>query len=268
MRTCSVPNCDRKHYARGFCNTHYMRLRNGTDMDAPIRGSGPRTCTHDGCDRKHFSKGYCQPHYERLRKGRDMDAPIRGYGTKTCSVPHCDRKHVANGYCQLHWKRLIRGADMYAPTMSREAERPDTCTHPGCDRKHRAKGYCQAHYNRHRRGADMDAPMNKPRTEGRRIVISTVFLRTALGSETNCTECGGTFPAHVIEHDHLPGFKKRGSPSGLSGRNLYWEANVMQPVCANCHRTRTYLRREYDENSCDGAQRPNLVEWVRSGVPS
>jgi len=36
MKTCSVPNCDRKHYARGFCNTHYMRLRNGTDLDAPI----------------------------------------------------------------------------------------------------------------------------------------------------------------------------------------------------------------------------------------
>jgi hypothetical protein len=27
MRTCSVPGCDRKHVARGFCGAHYRRLR-------------------------------------------------------------------------------------------------------------------------------------------------------------------------------------------------------------------------------------------------
>lgn len=34
---CTAPNCSRNAYASGFCNAHYIRARNGQDMDAPIR---------------------------------------------------------------------------------------------------------------------------------------------------------------------------------------------------------------------------------------
>lgn len=30
-RLCSIPGCDKRHEARGFCKTHYARLRRGND---------------------------------------------------------------------------------------------------------------------------------------------------------------------------------------------------------------------------------------------
>lgn len=30
-RSCIIDDCDRKHYARGFCYTHYSRVRYQTD---------------------------------------------------------------------------------------------------------------------------------------------------------------------------------------------------------------------------------------------
>ena len=133
MRTCSVPNCDRKYKAKGYCQTHYKRLQNGEDMDAPIReyeygGTKPRRvetwCTHPGCDREHEAKGFCNMHYQRLKNGKDMDAPAQVYGIKTCSVTDCDRKHVAKGYCKTHYERHLKGQDMDAPIRQGRALSP------------------------------------------------------------------------------------------------------------------------------------------------
>lgn len=38
-RKCSVEWCERKHFAIGYCNMHYIRLRKGQDMDAKPYGS-------------------------------------------------------------------------------------------------------------------------------------------------------------------------------------------------------------------------------------
>lgn len=35
-RTCTQPGCEGRHEARGLCNAHYLRLRNGKPLDAPI----------------------------------------------------------------------------------------------------------------------------------------------------------------------------------------------------------------------------------------
>jgi hypothetical protein len=35
--TCQQPGCERAEHCRGWCNTHYWRMRHGKDMDAPIR---------------------------------------------------------------------------------------------------------------------------------------------------------------------------------------------------------------------------------------
>lgn len=40
-------------------------------------GTNPETCTHRGCDRPYAAGGYCNAHYLRSRNGADMDAPIR-----------------------------------------------------------------------------------------------------------------------------------------------------------------------------------------------
>lgn len=41
-RTCSVEGCERSHYARTYCHRHYLRYRNGLDMNTPIGKSRPK----------------------------------------------------------------------------------------------------------------------------------------------------------------------------------------------------------------------------------
>lgn len=42
-RGCSEPNCDQKHFGRGFCNTHYQRRRIADRRDVPVLG-GKKIC--------------------------------------------------------------------------------------------------------------------------------------------------------------------------------------------------------------------------------
>jgi hypothetical protein len=63
-----------------------------------------------------------------------------------------------------------------------------------------------------------------------------------------CTDCKGTFPAEVMDFDHLPGFKKvRGVSDmvirGMPNEVILSEIAKCQLVCSNCHRLRTSKRR-------------------------
>lgn len=64
---CSVGDCDRDAVikSRLMCNAHYLRERNGVDMDLPHSFRGARGCSVEGCDRSHYGRGYCQPHWYR-----------------------------------------------------------------------------------------------------------------------------------------------------------------------------------------------------------
>lgn len=50
---CSIKDCDRKVFARGLCQTHYKRLKNGMSLNAPIQRQYHGI---DGIER--FSKRY------------------------------------------------------------------------------------------------------------------------------------------------------------------------------------------------------------------
>ena len=62
-----------------------------------------------------------------------------------------------------------------------------------------------------------------------------------------CPDCGGEFPPVLMDFDHVRG-TKRGIISRLSGgrmakAKLMEEIAKCEVVCANCHRSRTLLRR-------------------------
>lgn len=46
---CSVNGCERNGYARGLCNAHHIRRRNGFPMDLPIRNRSRGTKCVDCC---------------------------------------------------------------------------------------------------------------------------------------------------------------------------------------------------------------------------
>lgn len=63
-----------------------------------------------------------------------------------------------------------------------------------------------------------------------------------------CTDCGGTYPFFVMDLDHLDGKKfSLGRAGCRSVENVKVEIAKCQPVCANCHRVRTYNRAHVDQ---------------------
>jgi hypothetical protein len=69
----------------------------------------------------------------------------------------------------------------------------------------------------------------------------------AIRGSTPCADCGVKYPYYVMDFDHIPGFKKVGNISDLVKKGatklLVEEIKKCELVCANCHRTRTHLRR-------------------------
>lgn len=82
---CSVQNCDRPHYAKGYCDAHWRRARLGKELDTPIQVKGRELCELQGCVRRHYAKGMCRAHYQRDRLGLSIDitTPIGEYAKPT-----------------------------------------------------------------------------------------------------------------------------------------------------------------------------------------
>lgn len=67
---CSIDNCYRKAYAKGFCNAHYIRHRKGIDLNLPIKNRKSGTLCRQ-CDKPLNGKGgwqLCSNHYRKERR--------------------------------------------------------------------------------------------------------------------------------------------------------------------------------------------------------
>jgi hypothetical protein len=80
MRTCDLPDCDRKHYGRGLCRMHWMRQRTHGDASTTLydRQGAPDHCVISDCERPHHSHGLCSRHDHRRRR----------HGVPTAGGPH------------------------------------------------------------------------------------------------------------------------------------------------------------------------------------
>ncbi len=156
--TCQHTSCDRTAEAAGWCNAHYIRQRNGKDMDAPIlhRNKG-KTCIQDGCENPARARGYCNMHSQRLITGGDMNAPPRSH-KGVCQHPPCAESAYCRGYCRPHYDRFRKGQDMGAPIKRRvRSYNGAVCKLGGCDRLAKANGYCGQHWRQERQGGQLNA---------------------------------------------------------------------------------------------------------------
>ena len=66
-----------------------------------------------------------------------------------------------------------------------------------------------------------------------------------------CTDCGIKYAPYVMDFDHVRGIKSYNVSSmvnkGVSVKNIEAEISKCEVVCSNCHRERTYKRREYTD---------------------
>jgi len=67
---CSVADCDSLHNAKGYCRSHYNRMRRHGSPFAgkPSTSTDVNACSVEGCDGKYEAKGLCQKHYCRMKK--------------------------------------------------------------------------------------------------------------------------------------------------------------------------------------------------------
>lgn len=76
-------------------------------------------------------------------------------------------------------------------------------------------------------------------------------------AEHVCTDCGGSFHFSAMDFDHLDDDKEfciaEGVGRGYSVRKLESEISKCELVCSNCHRLRTWLRKEEVVAQCQVA---------------
>lgn len=110
---CGVEGCERRRYARGWCEMHYRRvLRHGDPLHGEDR---PTVCTIDGCDRPVDAHGLCHGHYQRWLRSGDVEADVpleRRRQPETCTVEGCDRPTHSKGICNSHRYRVNTHGDL------------------------------------------------------------------------------------------------------------------------------------------------------------
>lgn len=106
---CQVPDCERDHSTRGYCEMHYRRVLKKGDPGppGPLRHRG--TCRIEDCDEEVDARGLCHGHYQRVsrKSSLPLDTPLRK-GKSMCKVEICDRYAEKRGYCPAHYKRVLK----------------------------------------------------------------------------------------------------------------------------------------------------------------
>lgn len=109
-KTCSVDGCDKTTHNKGTkCGMHYARLAKYGSTELPVRS--PNTCSITDCTREYYGKGYCQLHYRhstnpsnKLFDGRELDICT----VDNCDEYIANK---ITGYCNRHYIRYRRTGD-------------------------------------------------------------------------------------------------------------------------------------------------------------
>ena len=104
-KKCSVTNCDKKLKAKGYCQTHYMRLRRHGTTNDPV--STKAKCSIESCNDYSKARGFCYKHYHSYMKYDDpFHSNRRRIGRAPCKIESCEGFNHGGGYCQKHKYRL------------------------------------------------------------------------------------------------------------------------------------------------------------------
>lgn len=142
QRLCAFSGCRNAGRARGYCGTHYARLkRQGAFLHSAAEPQA--LCAAAGCDGAAFTRGYCSKHYQRWRNNGDPLTVRRGGNKKGCSLP--DRVRLDMG--AVAWMYEIER--LPAASIAQKFR----CSKPTILRRLRAAGIKIRHHNDTKRGA-------------------------------------------------------------------------------------------------------------------
>lgn len=108
--SCSSPTCERPATTKGFCHTHYNRMKRGADPNAPIQRRRPVGvfvgCSAEGCPEPTRRNGLCA-----LHSGRATYARITNSDRDPCGVEGCVKNEMIRGLCSIHYRRWRKDGD-------------------------------------------------------------------------------------------------------------------------------------------------------------
>ena len=131
---------------------------------------GQRICSIDDCGRPHYGRGWCRHHYVKWWKHGDPEhAPALDLGTP-CKVDGCERilePPYGRGMCSLHYQRWKKHGDPHRTRPRRQGV--DPCVIDGCDKPIKGRDWCDAHYSRWLRHGSPTAQLRGEVVDGKRI---------------------------------------------------------------------------------------------------
>lgn len=97
-RKCSADDCDKIHYARGFCVKHYYRFHRCNKSNLKPKKIGmPNSpkCIVQDCTEEARQNGKCLGHKSiKLSSSKKLG---------TCCLNGCYKQSTVNGYCTNHY---------------------------------------------------------------------------------------------------------------------------------------------------------------------
>lgn len=145
--TCTIENCDRKHWSRGLCRNHYAAWRRAGQKEVlrEARQREVRIC--EQCDgpippERRANVMFCSPQCKRRAQYDKQKANPEPKQNPPCSVDGCETPYMAKGLCSKHYNRL---RDKGSLDDARQNQR-GTCATEGCDRLTVGRGLCDPHY--------------------------------------------------------------------------------------------------------------------------
>lgn len=114
-RICSIPDCGKISYLRGWCRMHHSRWKRHGDPLKTLKKGQPRSnflCTVPNCDEPATARGWCRSHYERWKRYGDPQGVRPPHPPRDiCSVDDCGKPVKARGMCSIHYQRWLRNGD-------------------------------------------------------------------------------------------------------------------------------------------------------------
>lgn len=151
-RTCSVDDCTRVHYGRGWCQLHYHRVRKHGSPDGKYQRRTPEPCKIGDCDRPAnvpgTAWGWCSRHYQRWQRygdplGQHEHEPV--VGIAPCLIEGCEELIIARGWCVKHYTRYLRFGEPEARLRGEVRDGCRICPRCGVDKPVVAFGKAQAY---------------------------------------------------------------------------------------------------------------------------
>jgi len=118
MTSCAIHDCDRPHYARGWCALHYLRWYRHGDPGALLVSHETVHGTENGYSNRGCRCSECR---EAHRIAFAMRVRKRELELGSCRVRGCETGQYAKGYCKAHYERQRTGRPM-PPRLHRRPE--------------------------------------------------------------------------------------------------------------------------------------------------